>query len=139
MAHHPVRYLVAAALLVTGAGTALADDVVYHISDAKTQALAGLRNVRNHLDTDSQARITVVSHGNGVDFLIEGEKDANGNPYDATVAALVSRGVRFEICEITLRNRSLKRDQFIQEASFTPSGVVRIAKLQKQGFSYIKP
>jgi intracellular sulfur oxidation DsrE/DsrF family protein len=55
------------------------------------------------------------------------------------VAALVARGVKFEICEITLKNRNLKKEQFIQEADFTPSGVVRLAKLQKQGYAYIKP
>jgi uncharacterized protein len=27
----------------------------------------------------------------------------------------------------------------MQEADFTPSGVVRLAKLQGQGFAYIKP
>jgi hypothetical protein len=47
--------------------------------------------------------------------------------------------VRFEVCEITLRNRNLKREQFIQEAEFTPSGVVRLAKMQKAGAAYIKP
>jgi uncharacterized protein len=52
---------------------------------------------------------------------------------------LVARGVRFEICEITLKNRNLKREQFIQEADFTPSGVVRLAKLQNAGAAYIKP
>ena len=48
-------------------------------------------------------------------------------------------GGKFEVCEITLKNRGLKKEQFIEEADFTPSGVVRIAKLQKQGFAYIKP
>jgi hypothetical protein len=51
----------------------------------------------------------------------------------------VNRGVKFEVCEITLKNRNLKREQFIMEAAFTPSGVVRLAKLQKEGASYIKP
>ena len=55
------------------------------------------------------------------------------------MAALVARGVSFEICEITLKNRNLKKEQFIQEAEFTPSGVVRIAKLQLAGQAYIKP
>jgi uncharacterized protein len=46
----------------------------------------------------------------------------------------------FEVCEITLKNRNLKRDQFVMEANFTPSGVVRIAELQaKEKFAYIKP
>ena len=55
------------------------------------------------------------------------------------MSALKGRGVAFEICEITLKNRNLKREQFIQEANFTPSGVVRIAKLQLAGQAYIKP
>jgi len=38
-----------------------------------------------------------------------------------------------------LRNRNLKREQFIQEAEFTLSGVVRLAKMQQAGAAYIKP
>jgi uncharacterized protein len=115
------------------------DPVVYHIDDAAAQGLKGLRNIRNHLDVDPTAKITVVTHANGVDFLMEGAKDANGGAFAGPVSALVARGVKFEICEITLRNRNLKKEQFLQEAEFTPSGVVRIAKLQKAGAAYIKP
>ena len=120
--------------------TALAQDrVTYHIDDAATQGLKGLRNIRNHLDTDPSARITVVTHANGVDFLLEGAKDVNGGAFAGPVAALVARGVKFEVCEITLKNRNLKKEQFIQEAEFTPSGVVRLTKLQLAGHAYIKP
>ena len=55
------------------------------------------------------------------------------------MSALKARGVNFEICEITLKNRNLSKDQFILEADYTPSGVLRLAKLQKQGYAYIKP
>jgi uncharacterized protein len=106
---------------------------------ASAQGLKGLRNIRNHLDVDPTARITVVTHADGVDFLMEGAKDTNGGAFAGPVSALVARGVRFEICEITLRNRNIKKEQFLQEAEFTPSGVVRIAKLQKEGAAYIKP
>ena len=115
------------------------DKVVYHVSDAATQALAALRNVRNHLDTDPSAKITAGTHAAGVDFLMEGAKDRTDVSYDALVSALKNRGVAFEVCEITLKNRGLKREQFIQEADFTPSGVVRLTKLQLQGHAYIKP
>jgi len=48
--------------------------------------------------------------------------------------------VRFEVCEITLRNRNLKKEQFTLDAEFTPSGVARIGALQvRQQFAYIKP
>lgn len=133
------RWLMAALLLTVAATSHAQDKVAYHVNEAQTQALATLRNIRNHLDTDPSAQITVVTHANGVDFLMEGAKDPNGGEYAATVSALVSRGVKFEICEITLKNRSLKKEQFIQEATFTPSGVVRLTKMQLQGYAYIKP
>ena len=115
------------------------DPVVYHIDDMSLQALKGLRNIRNRLDVDPAAKITVVTHALGVDFLLEGQKDVNGSAFAGPVSALVARGVKFEICEITLKNRNMKKEQFLQEAEFTPSGVVRIAKLQKAGAAYIKP
>jgi hypothetical protein len=137
------RILIAATLIAASAATmpaALAQDsVIYHIDNTATQGLKGLRNIRNHLDVDPKARITVVTHAEGVDFLLEGAKDANGGAFAGPVAALAAPGVKFEVCEITLRNRNLKKEQFIQEADFTPSGVVRITKLQKQGHAYIKP
>jgi uncharacterized protein len=135
-----VRQLAAAVMIAGSALAAQAQDlVVYHINDAESQALGGLRNVRNHLDVDPTAKITVVTHARGVDFLMEGAKAANGTAYAPLVSALKASGVQFEICEITLKNRNLKKEQFILEAGFTPSGVVRLAKLQKEGAAYIKP
>lgn len=126
-----------------GSTIALADStkVVYHIDDAATQGLKGLRNIRNHLDVSPQTKIIVVTHANGVDILMEGAKDAkSGTDYAPLVGALKSRGVRFEVCEITLRNRNLKKEQFTLDAEFTPSGVVRIADLQyKDRYAYIRP
>ena len=135
-----IKSVVASLILLLAAGVTYAQDTVaYHIDNAATQGLKGLRNVRNHVDTDPTAKIIVVTHAEGVDMLMEGAKAANGTEYAPLVSALKSRGVSFEICEITLKNRGLKKDQFIQEADFTPSGVVRLAKLQKQAYAYIKP
>jgi uncharacterized protein len=137
------RCLAAVALVASVPLAAQAQDkVVYHIDDATTQATKGLRNIRNHLDTLPQTQIVVVTHANGVDFLMEGAKDAKNADinYGALVNALKSRGVKFEICEITLKNRSLKKDQFVLDADYTPSGVARIGSLQaREGYAYIKP
>jgi len=132
-------FFVATVIATCAFAAAAQDKVVYHIDDMSSQALKGLRNIRNHLDTEPTTQITVVTHALGVDFLLEGAKDVNGSPFAGPVSALVARGVKFEICEITLKNRNLKREQFIQEAEFTPSGVVRITKLQLAGQAYIKP
>ena len=68
-------------VLLVAATTAWSQDkVAYHVNDA-AQALASLRNIRNHLDVDPTAQVTVVTHAQGVDFLMEGAKDRNGSPY----------------------------------------------------------
>ena len=125
-----------AACASTPGGT---DRVVYHLNEGLPQASNGLRNINNHLEVNPAAKIIVVAHAQGVDFLMKDVKDRNGNKYEDLVEQLRNRGVQFDVCEITLRNRNLKKEQFIQEAEFTPSGVVRIAKLQKDGAAYIKP
>lgn len=136
---HMRRALIALALAATSSLAAAQDKVVYHVSDTAAQALGALRNIRNHLDTDPTAKITVVTHALGIDFLMEGAKDANGSAYAGPVAALKGRGVTFEVCEITLKNRNIKKETFLQEVDFTPSGVVRLTKLQLQGYAYIRP
>lgn len=131
-----------AALSFFAAASFAQDKVVYHIDDYEIQATKGLRNIRNHLDVAPETKVVVVTHANGVDFLMDGAKDKK-NPnidYASLVSALKARGVRFEVCEITLRNRNLKKDQFSMDAEFTPSGVARIGQLQsRERFAYIKP
>jgi intracellular sulfur oxidation DsrE/DsrF family protein len=116
------------------------DKVVYHFSEGLSQATSGLRNVNNHLEVNPKAKIVVVSHALGVDFMMKGAKDANGNKYEDLVEQLIQRGVQFDVCEITLRNRKLARDQFISYSTFVPSGVAEITRLQqREGFAYLKP
>ena len=132
----------AMSLPVIAQTAAAGDKVVYHIDNAALQATKGLRNIRNHLDVAPDTRIVVVTHAEGVDFLLEGAKDKN-NPnidYASLVSALVARGVKFEVCEITLKNRNLDKKAFVMDAEFTPSGVVRAARLQtREGYAYLKP
>jgi intracellular sulfur oxidation DsrE/DsrF family protein len=134
---------VSALLLMAGCastGPIGPDKVVYHLNSGLEQATNGLRNIRNHLEVNPQARIVVVAHAQGVDFMMKDKKDANGNPYEVTVEDLKRQGVRFDVCEITLRNRKLSRAQFIEDATFVPSGVAEIARLQqREGYAYLRP
>jgi len=135
------RYLVLL-LAFASFGAFAQDKVVYHFDDAEAQATKGLRNIRNHLDVAPDTKIVVVTHAAGIDMLLEGARDRK-NPnvdYASLVSALKARGVRFEVCEITLRARNIGKDRFIMDADFTPSGVVRIAQLQtREQYAYIKP
>ncbi|WP_431855406.1 DsrE family protein [Azospirillum sp.] len=132
---------VAAALVFTAVPALAQDNVVYHIDDAAVQGTKALRNIRNHLDVAPETKIRVVTHADGVDLLLEGQKDAKNNiEYAPLISDLKTRGVAFEVCEITIKRRNLDKDKFIMEAEFTPSGVARIGQLQaREHYAYIKP
>ena len=137
-----MRWLLILFALVSGCAAVgpQPDKVVYHFSDGLQQATNGLRNIGNHLEVNPNARIVVVSHARGVDFLMKDVKDANGNRYEDLVEQLRMRGVRFDVCEITLRNRKLTKDQFIADVTYVPSGVAEVTRLQQRdGYAYLKP
>src|SRR5690625_246390 len=67
--------------------------VVYHINDAEKQALAALRNMRNHLDVAPDTNITLVAHSDGIEFLMSDYEDAE--TVASLVADLSARGVEF--------------------------------------------
>lgn len=116
------------------------DKVVYHINDTETQATRAMLYINNHLEVNPKAQIVVVTHAQGVDFLMNGAKDLNGNPYNIRVEELKALGIRFDVCEITLRNRKMTRSQFIPEATWVPSGVAEITRLQRrEGYAYLRP
>jgi len=131
--------LIVCGLALAGAAHAQEDKVVYHVNDA-ANATAAIRNINNHLEVNPKVKIVVVTHALGVDFLMDGKKDGNGNPYNIPVEELKARGVKFDVCEITLRNRKLDRKLFIPEVTFVPSGVAEITRLQaREGYAYLKP
>ena len=141
----PIRSFLTALTLMFAMGATLAQDkvkVVYHFDNTEAQATAGLRTLRNYMDTAPDTQIVVVALGDGVRFLMEDAKDAknNGLQYGPLISDLVAKGVSFEICELTMRALGLKKEQFVLDAGFTPSGVVRIGQLQfREGYAYIKP
>ena len=134
-----LKMLAACVFVLAGAVHAQEDKVVYHVNDA-ANATAAIRNINNHLEVNPKVKIVVVTHAMGVDFLMDGKKDANGNPYNIPVEELRTRGVKFDVCEITLRNRKLDRKLFIPEVTFVPSGVAEITRLQqREGYAYLRP
>ena len=129
-----------AALIAFLAFNAAAINVVYHNNEGVDHAPQMLRNIRNHLNADPKAKIVVVSHAAGIDFLMRGAKDKNGNPFEVTVQDLVSKGVEFRTCEYTLKSRNIDPKNIIEDTKLVPSGVAEVARLQaEEHFVYLKP
>jgi len=98
-----------------------------------------MRNIDNELNASPTDKIVVVTHGKGIDFLLNDAKDDKG-AFESQVAALKNRGVDFRVCNNTLMSRKLGPDAVIMEAKVVPSGVAELARLQaKEGYVYIKP
>jgi len=122
-------------------GLALAQiKVVYHLSEGVPQASRAIGNIRNHLAADPTAKIVVVSHGLGIDFLLDGATNQLDQPFAGSVSDLANKGVEFRVCNNTLVSRKIAADKLVMEAKIVPSGVAEVARLQaKEGFVYLRP
>lgn len=137
-----LRNMIAILCLATiglASANAAEEKVVYHMNDG-ANPMAALNNIRNHLNASPKAKIVVVTHGPGIDFLLDGAKDKNGNPYDAVVQELEGRNVQFRMCNNTLEARKIDKKRVIPEATIVPSGVAEVSRLQiQEGHAYLKP
>jgi uncharacterized protein len=132
--------MLAALLLASApmAASAAQEKVVYHVNDS-ANARAAMNNVNNHLNAAPDAKIVIVTHGKGIDFLLNDAKDDKGE-YASVVSGLKAKGVDFRVCNNTLKARKLDASAVNMEATIVPSGVAEIGKLQAQeGYVYLKP
>jgi len=114
------------------------EKIVYHINEGTDPATA-LRNVKNHLQSAPGLKAVVVAHNRGVDFLLTGARDAEGQLFEDQVIALKSQGVDFRVCGNTLSRRQIDSARVIPEAKLVPSGVAEIGRLQtKEGYAYMR-
>lgn len=128
--------------------------VVYHINyDNKKQQKGALGNIQNHINAvgAENLELRVVLHGNGLSLLVLPEslekltkfKAANADDnFTARIDSLKNQGVSFDVCNNTVvgRNVSIEDDLYdVDSSNIVPSGVAELAKLQAEGFAYIKP
>ena len=129
--------------------------VVYHADFADPRRFSAMLTSINNMVTTYQhdlieydVRIVFVAYG--IRFVTA---DALKGTVFAEDAALKARrkdllerlgflqnaqGVKLELCGITREQTRLDPEKLIPGVELVPSGVVRIAELQHQGFAYIK-
>jgi len=114
--------------------------IVYHLNDVNS-AYGVLRNINNHLNALGQdnAKIIAVAHSSGAYALVEGTHDKRGHTFSMSVQKLARRGVTFQICANTIRNKKIPKNSINPNAKIIPSGVDQVINLQQEGYLYIKP
>lgn len=138
-----LAFTLAATLGLAGAAQAQATQqvkAVYHINTDVNTVPAILNNIRNHMNAAPKDKIVVVTHGPGINFLLQDAKDGQGREFTGTVGDLASKGVEFRVCNNTLTSRNINPDRVLMEAKIVPSGVAEVARLQAlEGYVYLKP
>jgi hypothetical protein len=135
--------LALAAVLMTGCAGMNAEapvKTVYHVNKGVESSAAILGNVKNHLNADPNAKIVVVTHGDGIYFLLQEAKDSKGREFSGMVSELAAKGVEFRVCNNTLVGRKVDPGRLLLETKIVPSGVAEVANLQvKEGYAYLRP
>ncbi len=129
--------------------------VVWHVDFSEPRRLSAMiQNVNNMVTTyqndlmDYDVRIVFLA--GGIRFVTDDPLArtpfAEDAEYKKQRPELIQRlqqlrefyGVKLELCEITREALNLPKEKIIPGVTSVRSGVVRIAELQAQGFSYLK-
>lgn len=102
--------------------------VVFHVDEEEKWPMT-LANVKNFLQEEGQANLTVVANGPAVNYY------AHENKIDVD---LMDR-VDFVACSNAMKGQNITADQLDSAIRIVNAGVVEIAKKQFEGYAYIRP
>ena len=110
--------------------------IVFQFTNANDtlQQKAFVKQLENITEHWPKAKYEVVLYNQGLELVMK-----NNTKYQSRLQALKSKGVKFVVCENTLKNRKISKDAFPEIlVEYTPAGIAEIVEKQEQGWSYIK-
>jgi intracellular sulfur oxidation DsrE/DsrF family protein len=108
--------------------------IIFQLTSGDTTAHKQLmKQFNNILSVSPTTKIEVVCHGAGLDMLV-----ADKTIVKDKIKILSEKGVTFNACEFSMKERKVDRSTIISVAGFVPAGIIEIVKKQEQGWSYIK-
>ena len=119
--------------------------VVYHVDysggDKDKAYEKALRNAQNHVNDIGADKIDlkIVMHADGLGMLMNARENEG---LKKRIDALKNLHVSFQVCDNTMVSRKIDytKDLYgVSKDDIVQSGVAEIAKLQHQGYAYIKP
>lgn len=108
--------------------------VVFHHA-RQGEAESALANVENLLayDTEHVETVSVVVNGDAVHTLTENSEHA-----ERVQEIAEADGVEFLACTNSLESRDISADDLLAGVDTVPAGVGEVARLQHQGYAYVK-
>lgn len=112
-------------------------DTILHLDSSDPAMLKlVLRNANNFLNAlpKESFQLVIVANGGGAPLLSKKEKELH-----ELAAPILARGAKLKICANAMADHGLTKEDIWEECEIVPAGLVEIVRLQKNGFSYIKP
>ena len=108
--------------------------IVFQLTSADTNVHKMLvRQLGNVLAAAPNSMVEVVCHGPGIAMLT-----AKQTVVHPKVSELKGKGINFVVCENTLKEKKVAKEEIIPEAGFVKAGIIEIVKKQEEGWSYIR-
>ena len=108
--------------------------IVFQLTSADTNVHKMLvRQLGNVLAAAPNSKIEVVCHGPGITMLTTRQTIVHPK-----VSELKGKGIDFVVCENTLKEKKVTKEEIIPEAAFVKAGIIEIVKKQEEGWSYIR-
>lgn len=116
----------------TGSGSPY--KIIFQLTTADTMAHKALmKQLGNITQVEPQTKIEVVCHGPGLDMLHVGK-----SVVATKITGFSSKGIVFNACEFSMKERSVSKEQILPSSSFVKAGILYIVQRQSEGWFYIK-
>ena len=106
-------------------------------SCSKPFALGNIKNaikdyeITHGMKRGKDYKIVAVVYGPAWKLVVK------GNPFEATVLDLISKGVEIQFCQNTARNNNIKLVDMVDGVTFVTAGVTALADYQQLGYSIV--
>lgn len=109
--------------------------VVMQLTTGDTLAYKALMNQLGNMTKiwEGKVDVVVVIHNKGIKMMKKSESNVAEK-----IKMLAKRGVKFEVCEFTLQQLKINKDEILEDAVYTPYGLIEIVTRQEDGYKYLK-
>jgi intracellular sulfur oxidation DsrE/DsrF family protein len=127
--------VIVASSLISFSQNEVKHKVVLQLSSNDTMVYKGLFNNLFHLKEGygETLNIEVIMHGPGIELM-----QISKSKYQSQVAKWTKENVKFIVCENTMKNKKVSKEDIFTTANFAAMGLGYIIERQEQGWSYIK-
>lgn len=129
-----LKFLLVSALVISSAFVKAQSKIVWEMASGDTaQQRILFKQIGNVLAAAPDTKIEIVFHGPSVYGLLK-----DSGYFKEQIIGFHKKGVVMAVCNNALKNRNIKPERVMPEATIVPVAILELVKKQEEGWSYIK-